>query len=141
MTKKHRMKYAVLFVFILVFTFLPKSVALGDSGGSEDGWIELFNGRDLEGWQANSHPESFSVHEGIMKVHGKDGMSHLFYVDDSGRDVSIKDFELRAVVRSEINSNSGIFFHTGRELRNGKYLNKGYEVRATAYFRPEFPVL
>ena len=33
------------------------------------------------------------------------------------------------VARSEPNSNSGIFFHTNRELRKGKYLNKGYEVQ------------
>jgi len=57
------------------------------------------------------------------------GMSHLFYQGDTGKDVPFKDFELVAVVKSEPKSNSGFFFHTDRELRKGKYLNKGYEVQ------------
>ena len=56
-------------------------------------------------------------------------MSHLFFVGNAGQDIAFKNFELAAVVRSEPNSNSGIFFHTSRELRSGKYLNKGYEVQ------------
>ena len=99
------------------------------SGGADEDSIELFNGKDLTGWEANLHPESFTVQDGLLKAHGRNGMSHIFHVDDSGRDVAWKDFELRAIVRSEPGSNSGIFFHTGRELRGGKYLNKGYEVQ------------
>lgn len=92
-------------------------------------WKTLFNSKDLTGWQANAHPESFTVSDGILKAHGKNGMAHLFYVGDTDRDVSFKDFELVAVCRSESGSNSGFFFHTDRELRGGKYLNKGYEVQ------------
>lgn len=92
-------------------------------------WKTLFNGKDLTGWQANAHPESFTVTDGIMKAHGANGMSHLFYVGDTDHDVRFKDFELVAVCRSEPGSNSGFFFHTDRELRGGKYLNKGYEVQ------------
>ncbi|MEM8736136.1 MAG: sulfatase-like hydrolase/transferase [Planctomycetota bacterium] len=95
----------------------------------EGNWQELFNGKNLAGWEANVRPESFSVENGVLKAHGKNGMSHLFYVGESGSDVTIKDFELIAVVRSERESNSGIFFHTSRELRGGKYLHKGYEVQ------------
>ena len=92
-------------------------------------WRELFNGTDLAGWKANNHAESFTVENGLLKAHGKHGMAHLFFVGDTDTDVAFKDFELIAIARSEPNSNSGIFFHTGRELRNGKYLNKGYEVQ------------
>jgi len=97
--------------------------------GETTEWRDLLNGKDLTGWQTNTRPESFSVENGVLKVHGKNGMSHLFYVGEAGRDVIFKDFELTATVRSEPNSNSGIFFHTNRELRKGKYLNKGYEVQ------------
>ena len=99
------------------------------SHADDTGWLELLNGKDLSGWEANVHPESFSVENGVLKAHGKNGMSHLFYVGDTGSDVTFKDFELVAVVRSERDSNSGIFFHTSRELRSGKYLHKGYEVQ------------
>lgn len=94
-----------------------------------DDWIELFNGRDLTGWQANVKPKSFSVEDGLLKVHGRKGMSHLFYTGDDARDKAFINFEFEAEVRAEPNSNSGIFFHTDRELRNKKYLNRGYEVQ------------
>ncbi|MEM1227115.1 MAG: DUF1080 domain-containing protein [Planctomycetota bacterium] len=103
---------------------------LSRSGTADNlGWIELFNGEDLHGWEANVHPESFSIENGLLKTHGKNGMSHLFYVGDTGDDVMFKNFELVAVARSKRESNSGIFFHTSRELRSGKYLQKGYEVQ------------
>ena len=96
---------------------------------AEKKWIELFNGRDLTGWQANVKPKSFSVVDGLLKVHGRNGMSHLFYVGDDKKDDAFVNFEFEAEVRAERNSNSGIFFHTDRQLRNRKYLNKGYEVQ------------
>ena len=92
-------------------------------------WRDLFNGRNLDGWQANMRPESFSVQDGMMKAHGINGMSHLFFVGDKHSDVTFKNFELKVIARSEPNSNSGIFFHTNRELRKGKYLNTGYELQ------------
>ena len=95
------------------------------NAAEESGWCELFNGSDLTGWEANVRPGSFTVEDGLLKAHGKNGMSHLFYQGDTGEDVSFKDFELVAVVKSEPKSNSGFFFHTDRELRKGKYLNKG----------------
>ena len=92
-------------------------------------WRDLFNGKDLSGWKANSRPASFTVENGVLKAHGRNGMSHLFFVGDDDRDDSFKDFELLIVARSEPGSNSGIFFHTSRELRKRKYLNKGYELQ------------
>lgn len=98
-------------------------------GGDEEGWQVLFDGKDLTGWKANMRPASFSVNDGILKAHGKHGMSHLFYVGDGDSPVRFRDFELEAEVRAEPDSNSGIFFHTGYELRKKKYLNKGYELQ------------
>ncbi|MEM9368899.1 MAG: DUF1080 domain-containing protein [Planctomycetota bacterium] len=104
------------------------SVASG-AQADEATWLQLFNGKDLTGWEANRFPDSFSVADGVLKAHGRKGMSHLFYVGDTGDDIAFTNFELLMEARSEPNSNSGVFFHTGRELRKGKYLNKGYEVQ------------
>lgn len=109
---------------MVVFAAWPVGVNADDTP-----WLELFNGNDLTGWKANAHPESFTVENGILKVHGMHGMCHLFYVGDDNKDDTFVNFELSAMVRSEPNSNSGIFFHTNRELRKKKYLNKGYEVQ------------
>ena len=113
----------------IAFLILASVPSIAREDQASDYWVELFNGKDLAGWQANMHPESFSVEDGLLKAHGKGGMSHLFYVGDGDEDVIFKDFELIAVSRSEPNSNSGIFFHTDRELRKMKYLNKGYELQ------------
>lgn len=111
---------------LIAYLASPRQVPLA---ASEESWITLFNGRDLTGWQANVKPESFSVVDGLLKVHGRNGMSHLFYTGDDRIDDTFVNFVFEAEVRAEPNSNSGIFFHTDRELRNRKYLNKGYEVQ------------
>ncbi|MEM8667072.1 MAG: DUF1080 domain-containing protein [Planctomycetota bacterium] len=118
-------RYLALPILILLAWLPQNQLVLA----SDPEWRDLFNGVDLTGWTANVHPDSFAVVDGSLKAHGKNGMSHLFYVGDTGKDVVFKDFELIAVARSEPGSNSGLFFHTGRELRGGKYLNKGYEVQ------------
>ena len=115
------MKIVVCVVTLLI---LPTS-----GFGNEPAWQSLFNGQDLTGWKANMRPESFSVTDGLLKAHGRNGMAHLFFLGDGDSPATFKDFELEAEVRGEPNSNSGIFFHTGYELRKKKYLNKGYELQ------------
>lgn len=118
---------------LVAYLASPKQVPLpddaGDAATDQAEWQSLFNGKDLTGWKANSRPESYSVQDGILKVHGKNGMSHLFFVGADDKDDIFVNFEFEAEARAEPNSNSGIFFHTSRELRNRKYLNKGYEVQ------------
>lgn len=114
------------YLAMLAAMLLSSASVVADEGST---WLDLFNGKDLSGWEANRLPESFTVTDGVLKAHGRNGMSHLFYVGNTSSDVAFRNFELQAVVRSESNSNSGVFFHTDRELRNGKYLNKGYEVQ------------
>lgn len=96
-----------------------------------EGWLPLFNGRDLTGWKANVYPDSFQVVDGVLRAHctSDSHRSHLFYVGDSDELVKFKNFELVAVFRGEPTSNSGIFFHTDMSTRDAKlHLAKGYEV-------------
>ncbi len=111
---------------LIAYLGSPKQVPLP---ADDEDWVSLFNGRDLTGWRANEKPESFIVEDGLLKAHGLNGMSHLFYTGDDRKDDAFVNFEFEAEIRGEPNSNSGIFFHTDRKLRNGKYLNKGYEVQ------------
>lgn len=72
-------------------------------------WISLFDGKTLNGWKANEHPETFKVADGAIVVNGE--RSHLFYVGDvNGHD--FKNFELKMEVMTFPGSNSGIYFHT-----------------------------
>jgi len=58
-------------------------------------WTELFNGKDLSGWTANQHPESFKVENGLLVVNGPIG--HLFYTGDIKKGV-FRNFEIKALV-------------------------------------------
>lgn len=97
-----------------------------------DGWVELFNGKDLAGWKPNAQPEAFTVVDGAIRTHATQSYAHLFYVGDGSPEAGrFKNFELEATVRGEPNSNSGIYFHTDIASGEGPRLKltKGYEVQ------------
>ncbi len=120
--------------FVIAFAFALCCGLPCQSSGEEAGWISLFNGKDLTGWEANVAPDSFFVRDGVLVAHdtSPDVRSHLFYVGTgiANAPATFKDFELEAVVKAEPNSNSGIFFHTDRSVRDAKmHLGKGYELQ------------
>lgn len=100
---------------------------------ADSGWQALFNGRDLTGWQANADAGAFTVVDGVLKAHAThpSNRGHLFFTGDrKDGDEQFRNFELIAIVRGELNSNSGIFFHTDRATRDGVlHLRNGYEVQ------------
>ncbi|HEY1067883.1 MAG TPA: DUF1080 domain-containing protein [Pirellulales bacterium] len=67
-----------------------------------DGWITLFDGKTLDGWEINENPETFSVVDGTIKVNGE--RAHLFAPGE------YEDFEFKADVMAKANSNSGMYF-------------------------------
>jgi len=89
---------------------------------TEEGFVPLFNGKDLTGWKANESPETFKVEDGKIVANGN--RSHLFYVGDV-KNHSFKNFELKAQVLCKPNSNSGIYFHT--EFQEKGWPDKGFE--------------
>ena len=99
----------------LLLIFAPATAALQ---GEEEGFITLFNGKDLDGWKSNEEkPGCFAVlPDGVLQVKG--GRAHLFYVGPDGKP-EFGDFEFRAQVKTTPGSNSGVFFHT-------KYQEKGW---------------
>lgn len=72
---------------------------------ADDGWIDMFNGKNLDGWKANEHQDSFAVKDGTIRVNGERG--HLFYMDQE-----FDDFVFETDVKTTPGSNSGIYFHT-----------------------------
>lgn len=74
---------------------------------SEEGFKQLFDGKSFDGWKINESPESWSIVDGAFVAKGN--RSHLFYVGD---DKPFVNFELRVDVKTEPNSNGGIYFHT-----------------------------
>lgn len=71
----------------------------------DDGWIELFDGQTLFGWQAADASVDWRVEHGaIVAETGGPGLLTTF--------VPFADFELRCEVRLERGGNSGIFLRT-----------------------------
>lgn len=95
-----------------------------------DGWVLMFNGKDLSGWLLNKeNPESVYVEDGHLVTNGK--RAHLFYGEKG--DAVLKDFELVADVKSVGKSNSGIFFHT--KLQDKGWPTHGFEAQICNGFK------
>ncbi len=84
------------------------------TASAEDGWVSLFDGKSLNGWQANENKETWQVVDGALVCFGP--RSHLFYVGDEKPFVN---FEFKCDVMTTPGSNAGIYFHT-------KYQEEGW---------------
>ncbi|MFW6203026.1 MAG: 3-keto-disaccharide hydrolase, partial [Marinilabilia sp.] len=90
-------------------------------------WKELFDGSTLDGWKASTeNPESFSVENGAIKCSGD--RAHLFYEEDD-----YKNFEWEAEVKTDSQSNSGIFIHT--QYQESGWPSNGYEIQVNNTYR------
>jgi hypothetical protein len=102
---------------LLLLSLLALTSASLALAADTDGWVSMFNGKDLSGWKSNDEtPNCFYVTNGVLKV--ASGRAHLFYVGADGN-ANFKNFELKAKVLTTPGSNSGIYFHT-------KFLEKGW---------------
>jgi hypothetical protein len=90
----------------------------------DEKWLELFNGKDLQGWKASEHDSSWSVVDGVLQGVGE--RSHLFYQGKYLQD-TFKNFELVAEVKTHKLANSGIYFHTAFQQEG--WPNQGIEVQ------------
>jgi hypothetical protein len=91
---------------------LAVMTCVGSTGYAQDGdgFVSIFNGKDLTGWKSNEEtPGAFVVEDGLLKVHK--GKAHLFYMGADGK-ADFKNFELKARVKTMPNANGGIYFHT-----------------------------
>ena len=90
---------------------------------AEEGFIELFNGENLDGWTpSKENPDSYLVKDGKLIVKG--GRSHLFYTGDV-QGGKFKDFELKVRAKTFPGANSGVYFHS--EYQDEGWPSKGYE--------------
>jgi hypothetical protein len=83
----------------------------------DEGWISLFNGKDLTGWKASEGVE-WTVEEGTIVTPPK--RSHLF------TDEEFKNFEYKVDCKTTPGSNSGLYIHTKYQ---DSFPDAGYEVQ------------
>ena len=93
-----------------------------------EGWVLLFNGRDVRGWKNNNDkPVRAKVENGTVNPHGSGGYLLV-------HEKQVGDFVLRCDVKmSQPNCNSGIFVRTG-DLGDPVY--SGIEVQISSDTKP-----
>ena len=112
---------------------LPPAEAPAPTAPAADGFVPLFNGKDLTGWKTDpKQPGNWRVENGLLT--GSGAISHLF--TERG---DFKDFDLHAEVRVNQDGNSGIYFHAPFGLANSDAYPGGYEVQIChRYNQPAF---
>lgn len=93
------------------------------AGASEEGWISLFNGKDLSGWKLSENGK-FAVEDGAIVAQGK--RSHLF------TEKEFKNFDFKCEVMTTPGSNSGIYIHTSYAE---SFPRNGYEIQVNCTHR------
>jgi hypothetical protein len=111
-------KLALLALFALV----PLQAA-------DDGWVSLFNGKDLTGWKVNENAATFTVQDGAIVAKGP--RSHLFY-DGDFQQHTFTNFELKVDVMTLPRANGGIYILT--EFQASGWPGKGFEVQVNNSF-------
>jgi len=106
-------RLSVIYLFVIAAT-----------ASAQDGWISLFNGKDLTDWKIGGDPSTFQIKDGAMFTKGP--VAHAFY-DGPVNVHDFKNFELMVDVMAAQNSNGGIYFHT--EFQPGAFPRKGFEVQ------------
>ena len=114
--------------FSITFTLLSAArIALADNAPyPEPGFINLFDGKSLDGWKVGHDAEVFKVQDGMIEMEcpSGHGPAHLFYVGDINGHV-FKNFDLKVDVLTFPYANSGIYFHT--QYQESGWPNHGLE--------------
>ena len=94
-------------------------------GCSTNEWIVLFDGKTLDGWKVSGNESSWQITDNVLVAKGAE--SYLFYDGEISKH-DFKNFVFSVDVKTENNSTSSIYFHTGY-LEKG-LPQKGYECEA-----------
>jgi hypothetical protein len=102
-----------------------KTKLTAKSFASKSGFVSLFNGKDLTGWEGD--PELWKIENGIViaTCDGPDSLKHnSFLIWRGGK---VKDFELRATLRVVGDNNSGIQYRSRELPEIAPWVISGYQ--------------
>src|SRR5882672_9699299 len=108
-------------IFPLTLTTVLATALFAFAADDEEGFKSLMDGKSFEGWKPSTDsPDTWKIEDGAFVAHGK--TDHLYYVGDT---MPFKDFVLRVDVKTETNSNGGIYFHT--KYQETSWPRQGFE--------------
>jgi len=99
---------------VLLVLLLVNIVSAADTAKPENSFVNLFDGKTLNGWKVGENAGYFHVRKGmiVMECPAKaEQPAHLFYVGDVNHH-DFKNFDLKVDVMTFPGANSGIYFHT-----------------------------
>ncbi|WP_437225281.1 family 16 glycoside hydrolase [Planctomicrobium sp. SH661] len=90
---------------------------------ADEGYQDLFNGKDLTGWDGN--PELWSVQDGAITGISDGSLKYNQFLSWTGGKVD--DFELKVEFRLEGDNNSGVQYRSQRRPELGDWVVSGYQ--------------
>ena len=107
----------------------PRPPGTKATSGSKGGWINILDGKSLDGWRADI-PSAFQVVDGgvMAKKPKSKGNARLYYTGDDNEPDVFRSFEVR--IRAHLegdHGNSGLFFHVPPEAADRR-VDGGFEV-------------
>ena len=123
--KTHRIKSGLLLVLSLfcgIYFFCSKEEALkGNERISGDGFVDIFNGKDLSGWVVKPDIGVFYVEDSLLKCKGDPRPPDVILTEKT-----YENFILELDFRMSSGCNSGVFIHAPEEGRQSK---TGFELQ------------
>jgi hypothetical protein len=120
---------AVLALLLLALTSLADPL---DEKEKADGFMPLFNGKDLSGWMTyESQPENWTVEDGLLVCNGKGG-------GWLGTDREYANFAVRLEYRLKPAGNSGVYI---RSPEQGHISQVGMEIQILDDNHPKYATL
>jgi 3-keto-disaccharide hydrolase len=127
-----RPRLAVAIAAAALAAISSAGAAQGTRAGEGGGWVNLFDGATLSGWNAAEHPDAWTVRDGTLSCNGE--RSHLFYVGPVEQ-AQFRDFEAEIEVRTHTGANSGVYFHTA--WQDSGWPAQGFEMQVNNH-QPHF---
>lgn len=109
---------AVLAPLVIVFA---NTACAADPKPDDDGYVHLFNGKNLDGWTFHREADDFKVSDGVIRSEFGGGAQLMYYTDKT-----FSDFELVVEWRVSAGGNSGVFV---RAPKDGWPWETAYEIQ------------
>lgn len=117
----------------VLFSVLVSLPAAGRDDKSVDGFVPLFNGRDLAGW--DGVPTYWSVQDGCLTGVTDGSLDYNRFIIWKGG--TVKNFELRVRVKVTPGGNSGLNYRSKHQPDLGDHVVTGYQCDVVAN-RPDY---